>query len=200
MQYLTPPKISSLVIEHLSAQYELSNKTRFCFVYCNYKEPHETTTYIKALMKQLLRSTDEVLPELDTIFQNDRKPGYGELQLVLLKLFQRFENVFLVLDALDECSVDQRAEILDVLRGLVSPGSSHRGNVKLFVTSREESDIKRGLKHFPMIQIEAKKVDKDIESYVVSQMDDYLTNGNLSIDATLQDKIRTTLVSKAGGM
>lgn len=113
---------------------------------------------------------------------------------------QRFEKVFLVLDALDECTPDQRRELFEVLGGLVSPTHSNSGNVKLFVTSREEPDIKREFQNFPVIPIEAKKVDEDLESYVTAKIDQYIEDGNLRIEAALKNKIRTTLVDRAGGM
>lgn len=193
------PGARSLVIEHLS-QYELSDRTAFCFVYCNYKEPQDTATYVRALIKQLQRCTVEIHPELATYFHNDRKPGYVELQLVLQQLSERFEKVFLVVDALDECSPEQRGEILKVLQGLVSPRTSHACHVKLFITSREEQDIKRALTSFPMIQIEAKKVNDDIEAYVIDEMGKYLAAADFTLEAGLRDRIRSTLVDKAGGM
>lgn len=191
--------VSSLVIEHLS-KYELFDNTGFCFVYCNYKEPQDTSTYVRALIKQLARSTDDVHPELEKYFHNDRQPGYAEMQLVLQKLCEQFETLFLVLDALDECSLDQRGEILEVLHGLISPGRSHGCHVKLFITSREEPDIKRALTTFPMIAIAAEKVNADIEAYIVYRMGSYLATADFNIDDTLRNKIFSTLVGKADGM
>lgn len=176
------------------------DKSGFCYVYCNYKEPQDTSTYVRALIKQLVRSTDDVHPELTTYFHNDRKPGYAELQLVLQKLSEQFETLFLVLDALDECSLDQRGEILEVLHGLISLGRSHGCHVKLFITSREEPDIKRALTTFPMIAIAAEKVNADIEAYIVYRMGSYLATADFNIDDTLRNKIFSTLVGKADGM
>lgn len=193
------PGVSSLVIEHLS-KHELFDKTGFCFVYCSYKEPQDTSTYLRALIKQLVQSTEDVHPELETYFHNDRKPGYLELQLVLQKLSEQFETLFLVFDALDECSPDQRGEILEVLCGLVSPGRSHGCHVKLFITSREEPDIKRALKTFPVIPIAVEKVNADIKAYIISRMDPYLAAAGFDIAASLRNKIFTTLVGKAEGM
>lgn len=151
-------------------------------------------------MKQLVRSTEDVHPELEIYFHNDRKPGYAELQRVLQKLSERLDKLFLVLDALDECPAKQRGEILEVLHGLISPGTSQACQVKLFITSREESDIKRTLKTFPIIRIEAEKVNADIEAYVTDQIGPYLTVVGFKIEDTLRNKICTTLVDKAGGM
>lgn len=70
----------------------------------------------------------------------------------------------------------------------------------MFITSREETDIKRALTEFPMIRIEAEKVDADIEAYVNDQMGIYISTADFEIEDTLRDKISTTIVEKAGGM
>lgn len=196
--------ISSLVLEKLSAQYELSSNTGICFVYCNYKEPQETATYIKVLIKQLSRRMNELPAKLETLYDkhylNASNPGYTELQSVLIGISKCFEKVFLVLDALDECADDQRREIFEVLQSIVSPGKTNHGNVKLFVTSRREQDIQRAFKSFPIIEIEAEKVNEDIESYVTAQLDQHLQDGTLKITDSLKHKILTALVDRAGGM
>lgn len=119
---------------------------------------------------------------------------------MLQQLSERFEKVFLVVDALDECSPEQRGEILEVLQGLVSPGTSQACHVKLFLTSREERDIQRALTSFPMIWIEAEKVNDDIEAYVIDKMSKYLAAADFTIEEQLRNKIRRALVDKAGGM
>lgn len=149
--------ISSLIVEKLSAQYELSNNTGICFVYCNYKEPQVTTNYVKAVIKQLSRRMSELPPDLmalyDKHYSNASSPRYTELNNVFLGVSKCFEKVFLVLDALDECTESQRQEIFDIFSHIVSTG-----NVKLFITSRKEPDIQRAFASFPIIEIQAKKV------------------------------------------
>lgn len=196
--------ISSLVVEKLSAQYELSNNVGISFVYCNYKEPQEAAIYVRLFIKQLSRRMNELPVELEALYDkhysNASTPGYTELQGVLVQISKHFEKVFLVLDALDECTDDQRRELFEVLHGIVSPGATNPGNINLFITSRKEQDIQRAFQRFPIIEIEARKVNEDIESYVTAQLDQYLQDGTLMITDTLKCKILTALVDRAGGM
>lgn len=147
---------------------------------------------------------DELPQELETLYDKHYRdvspPGYTELHDVLARMTKHFDKVFLVLDALDECTEDQRRELLEALSGIVSPENSNHGNVKLFITSRREPDIQRAFEYFPVIEIEAKKVNKDIESFVDVKLDQYLQDGDLNIGDTLKNKIRNALVDKAGGM
>ena len=110
----------------------------------------------------------------------------------------------MVLDALDECTLDQRAQLCDFFAGIVeSSGGTDHGLVKLFVASRKEHDIERAFlrKSFPAIEVEAKKVDSDIQLYVTSQIEQRLDDGSLALNnILLKDKIVNALTTNAGGM
>ena len=147
-------------------------------------------------------------PKLNEVYEKHNKyhsqPGLQELQEIFLAAVQQFNCVFFVLDALDECTLDQRADLCEFFAQVVesSPGTGH-GLVKLFVASRKELDIERAFlrKSFPTIEIEATKVDSDIELYVKAQIEQRLDDGSLALNNTiLKDKILTALTTNAGGM
>ena len=108
------------------------------------------------------------------------------------------------LDALDECPLDQRKELCEFLLSIAQTSSTPtEGTVKLFVTSRRESDIERAFQQqsIPTIEVEAAKVDNDINVYVRAQIELRLENGSLRLrDMALKEKILNTLTTKAGGM
>lgn len=112
---------------------------------------------------------------------------------------QQFRGVFFVLDALDECTLDQRAELCNFFAETVELASGTSGGaIKLFVASRKELDIERAFlrKSFPAIEVEAAKVDSDIQLYVKAQIEQRLHLDNTA----LKNKILTALTTKAGGM
>ena len=137
-------------------------------------------------------------------YKNHSQPGFQELQAIFLAITQEFNSVFFVLDALDECTLDQRADLCEFFAGIVEVGfSTGSGPVKLFVASRRELDIERAFlrKSFPKIEIEATKVNSDIELYVKAQVEQRLQDGSLTLNnILLKDKILTALTSNAGGM
>lgn len=113
-----------------------------------------------------------------------------------------------MLDALDECTLDQRKDLCRFILSIVNPTApsstrTSQGVVKLFVTSRNESDIRQAFQQnsIPTIEVEAAKVDSDIKIYVKAQIEIRLQNRSLRLrNMKLKDKIFSILTTKAGGM
>ena len=159
-------------------------------------------------MKQLCRRMNPLPPKLSKVYErhyrNHSQPSFQELQDIFLAIVQQSNSVFFVLDALDECALDQRADLCKFFTEIVelSTGTGY-GLVKLFVASRKELDIERAFlrKSFPKIEVEATKVDSDIELYVKAQIEQQLQDGSLTLNnIMLKDKIITALTTNAGGM
>ena len=193
-----------MVIEHLSALYQLSTDTGITFIYCNYKESRTLTTYIRLALKQLCQIMQSIPPKLQEVYQqhygNDTQPRYDELRIVFLAIMQQFGRIFFVLDALDECTLAQRKDLSEFIVNIANT-TSNQGIVKLFVTSRKEPDIERAFQQIPTIEVEAAKVDCDIKEYVKAQIELRLQNGSLVLqNMALKNKILSVLTAKAGGM
>ena len=95
--------------------------------------------------------------------------------------------------------------VCDFMLSLANTTSTgtNQGIIKLFVTSWKESDIQRAFQQnsIPTIEVEAAKVNSDIELYVKAQIELRLQNGSLKLkNIVLEDKIFNTLTTKAGGM
>lgn len=179
------------------------------FVYCNYNESRSPETYIRLALKQLCRRMPRLPVALHEFyekhFRNCSQPDHKELQRAFLAIVRQFKSVFLVLDALDECTLEQRIGLYEFFSGVTgcSATSAGHGIVKLFVTSRKGSDIERAFhqQSFPTIEIEATKVDSDIKIYVEAQIEQRLQDGQLTLrNMALKDRILTALTTKAGGM
>lgn len=121
-----------------------------------------------------------------------------------MSLVEEMSQVYLVFDALDECPEEERGDILGFITGIVTAQTSTR--VKVFVTSRPETDIARafGDHHVPTVRILAEDVTADIEIFARDQVKQlragkngkklYITNDSL------EEKIVQTLTAKAQGM
>lgn len=201
--------ISSLVIEHLSALYQLSADTGIIFIYCNYKEPRTTMEYMRLALKQLCQTIPSLPFELQEIYKrhyrNDSHPRYDELRTTFLAVVQQFGRIFFVLDALDECALDQRKDWCKFILSITNTTAAgpSQGIIKLFIMSRKESDIKQAFQQrsVPTIEIEAAKVKRDIEAYVKAQLELRLQNHSLKLgDMALKNKILSVLTRNAGGM
>lgn len=177
------------------------------FVYCNYKESRTTITYMRLALKQLCQTMQSLPHELQGLYKqhhrNDSQPKYDELKDAFLAIIRQFGRIFFVLDALDECTLDQRKDICKFILSIANTTNTSQGIVKLFVTSRKESDIERAFQQnsIPTIEVKAEKVNSDIEVYVKAQIELRLQNGSLKLrNMALKNKILSVLTTKAGGM
>ena len=188
--------------EHLSARYQLFTNAGVTFVYCNYKEFRTTMTYIRMALKQLCRTMQSLPLELQTVYNhhysNHSQPKYEELRTVFLAFIRHFGHIFFVLDALDECTTDEKKPLCDFMLSLAN--STDQGIIKLFVTSRKESDIELAFrqKFIPIIEVDAAKVNSDIEVYVKAQIE--LRHELKHKNVELKKKILNALTTRAGGM
>ena len=86
--------------DHLSARYELSTDAGITFVYCNYKEPRSTTTYIRLALKQLCRTMQSLPQELLELYKlhdgNDSQPKSKELKAVFLEIRRQVGRILFV--------------------------------------------------------------------------------------------------------
>ena len=167
--------------------------------------------YIRLALKQLCRTMQFLPLKLQELYgqsyANHSQPKLDELKIVFLAILQQRGRIFFVLDALDECTLDQRKDLCEFILSIVATASSSpstsQGIVKLFVASRKESDIQQAFQRnsMPTIEVEAAKVNSDIEVYAKAQIELRLQSGSLELgDMALKDKILSALATKAGGM
>ena len=110
------------------------------------------------------------------------------------------KNIICVLDALDECSLSTRGQLLNHLTKLFSnPASFGSPRVKFFVTSRPYPAIERLLKNFHSVQLDGEAdlsgVTQDIALVVQERVSKISTSKGLS--AGQQHDLRNRLLENA---
>lgn len=121
--------------------------------------------------------------------------------LVLIEYFRRlisrFHHVYIMLDALDECPHDTSRE--GVLSTIETIRNWNLQGLHLFVTSRDEPDIRDSLNLTEELQINMRStgIEKDIASYVSSQFDN---DRRLKKWLPYRDKIQDALAERANGV
>jgi hypothetical protein len=196
----------SNVLEHLTARSGLDERTAICFAYYNYRvsESQNPKQIAAALLKQLSRRSATVPTGLLNFKQAASRPSLNDIKQFLIDLptTMKLKEIFIIIDALDECSEKERPRII----GLLAEVIKCLPRAKVLVTSRKESDIERAFveSNAPTIQIQAKNVEADIRSFVESEIKE-LRKGNhgkklfLSNDL-LEAKVFSALTGKADGM
>jgi hypothetical protein len=169
----------------------------------------EKQTPISCLSSLLRQLGANIIPEsLQQLYERCNKQQsrlrLDEIKESLLSVIEELGEVFIIMDALDECPDDpdgiQRAAILE----WIVETSSRRRNVHIFFTSRNDSsslDIADAVRSHPKlieVSIDATKNSGDIRLYLSSQFQCNKTLKNVmkASDVDIQD----VLVKKADGM
>ena len=122
---------------------------------------------------------------------NASVPRVDELEKIVLACFQSYDELFLLLDALDECleSKEARQNVLDGLERLVQGAPSTR----MFVTSREVGSVGDSMQALgaDVLPVASQLVNADIQRYTSTQL---ARDRNLSkLDATTRNLIESTI-------
>lgn len=166
------------------------------------REAPEFKNIIPALVKQLCRKKHVLATEVKELYRQysrqDQFLSQAKCQALLMEVSESFEQVFIVIDALDEC-VDQDV-VLPLIATLVQSSSA---KIKICITSRRQQFILHSLAKLkcPTVEIEAKKVDQDIAVFVSAEIDrrseDYIYD---IISPELRILIKAALVGESNGM
>jgi hypothetical protein len=163
------------------------------FIYCNYKEQTlQTVTHlIASLLKQLVQDCPVISDNVKSFYRSHQDrgtyPTLDEFTKALAAEVKTYAKIFIVVDALDECTESNRSRIklLKALRSLP-------GRVNLMVTSRNLASIEEQFPNARRLHIYAS--DNDVANYVQSQLVDYPSLVNL------RDAITKKVVDNAKGM
>ena len=154
---------------------------------------------IRSLIVQFAASYGGIPATLAKLYESchdgKSQPSVQSLQSVLLTILESFDEIYIVLDALDECT-DKKG----LLKWIKQMTSWKRSKLHLLATSRPEEDIAKHLRLLDPdhVYIEQDLVTHDIEIYIDRILDDQDSCEQWS-DET-KEFIKNTLVEKAGGM
>ncbi|RPB03109.1 hypothetical protein L873DRAFT_1732030, partial [Choiromyces venosus 120613-1] len=140
---------SSLVIDRLCDWARGRNATVACFYFDYAAQKEQTpTSMMGSILKQIVRGLDEVPKKLVEAFR-DQKKVIGGRRLENAQIVEMLQDIsssrrtFICIDALDECVVEYRTQMLDSLRRILqrSPGT------RIFLTGRSHvrSEIEKQL-------------------------------------------------------
>jgi hypothetical protein len=111
----------------------------------------------------------------------------------------RFTHVYIVLDALDECT--RRLELMEMLETIAG---WQMDVVHLLMTSRKERDLEMSLKTYigddDIVSLQSDVVDGDILRYVQQRLRDDKSLVKWNKDALIREEIEIALMRGAHGM
>lgn len=154
-------------------------EAQIIYFYCKSSDPTRRTfeSLARTLIIQIL-DHDRNRPNsacLDYLYdkmtasseRNLRSPRL--MQEILEELFKSHDLLFCCIDGLDECESKERKLIFSLI-GSTTKASRIDQNVRVFLTSRKESDIEKSLSTAIRLHIKPRHIDGDILSYLKCQV------------------------------
>jgi hypothetical protein len=175
------------------------------YFYCDYKDSktHDPFIILGALVRQLAIQNPRCFGTLDKFYvlhYRDSRSTTGpsvtpeDLCVLIQSLSTFFDEVMVIIDALDECGTD-RSKVVELLASLSADGF----NIKTLFTSRLETDIEFHLDSYEKISIAA--TSSDLRLYVASEIESRSRKKLLRTrDQDLKKEIMDRLVEGAEGM
>jgi Cdc6-like AAA superfamily ATPase len=196
--------LSSTIVEHLQS---LSVQNLLYF-YFDFTDVGKQTLrgVVCSLIIQLYHTCKSAQEPLDALFASDKnmQPSCESLSRILHIMFERAGEVWIVLDAIDECAERKGGPtegLLSWMRNLVKRENS---NVHCLVTSRPEQDIQAEMSRLTSekdrISIQSNLVNEDISAYIYAKVREGEGLRRWRGYPDIQKEIEETLAQRAEGM
>ena len=160
---------SSTIINHLYDEVK-QPLTGICYFYCDFRDPEKqkSKSLVGSLISQLCYALGEIPSSLKAAYakyDGGNQPSFQDLIQAFKGMLEHFTQVYVVLDALDECSTSEWPQISKFL-GVITGENSK--NLHLLCTSRQEHYIGETLKSLDItgVYLHGQNVDEYIASHV----------------------------------
>jgi Cdc6-like AAA superfamily ATPase len=191
--------MTSIIVEHLQSRFQSDATTGIAYIYCNFRQQKQQKPQdlLSSLLKQFVQKQPSTLESVKDLYErhkdNQSRPSVGEISKTLHSVVAGFSRAFIIIDALDECQVSDRARD-EFVRGLFDLQAKTGAN--LLVTSRFIPEIIEVFKESVILEIHAN--DGDLHRYLggnVSELPSFVRKS-----PPLQLEIETKIVKAADGM
>lgn len=197
--------LSSTIITETFSQCALSSAAGVAYFFFDFRDSgkQKSGQMIRSLLAQLSSQSIESLAEVERLFVSCfdglHQPDDEYLSSVLQAAIQAFGSVYIVVDALDECSdID---EVMDIISNI---SRWRLQNLHLICTSRWSAVIDESMKGLvqttDVVQIQSKNVENDISAFVAEQLKRDPKMKRWESRPKIQEEIRSTLTKQADGM
>jgi hypothetical protein len=164
---------------------------------------------IRSLISQLYHKRKDIQKLLNSLFsfcdKGLRQPTCESLCKVFLQMINQAQEIYIVLDALDECRTRKGPLSEGLLAWIQTLSDLEQGNVHLLMTSRPEHDIESVLRNLAqseenIVPIQSDLVHDDIRSYVHTRVRKGTGLKRWQSRPDVLNEIETQLMKKVNGM
>lgn len=191
--------LTSIVVEYLRNRFPIEEGYAVAYIYCSFKSNEQTCAELVAnLLKQVARHLPRVPHNLQTLYtvhaKHNTRPYVEECTAIIHTILPCFRKVFLLVDALDECSgpSGSREKFLSTISELQNQYSG----LHFFTTSRFDIHIAKFFQQDTKLEILA--VDHDVEAFVCAHISSL--SHCVRRDVRLQRDVVLAIVNAARGM
>ena len=159
--------MASIAIHRLLKMRE-EQRSAVAFLYFNYNlRPEQTLMHMhRTILRQLVETFPSIPDEIAQHHRANRDPSLLEIFDMLSSVIENHNPVFIVIDALDECSPESLSEVLDAVQRLQNLGA------RFMLTSRFNTSIEGRFRHVDKcFSLEILAADKDMEAYIARNFD-----------------------------
>ncbi|MCJ1402435.1 hypothetical protein MMC11_005655 [Xylographa trunciseda] len=191
--------LASIVVDYLQKKFSETSVLTTC-IYCNYKEKDNQTAQdlLASLLKQLVQDCESLSEKVTALYKDHTKrrtrlPPEDLIQALQLEI-ARYPRVFIIVDALDECTEEgnRRMDLMDGVRSLPR-------NANLLITSRHNRTIETEFEGTRTLEINA--TDSDITRYVLARIQcEHRLARHVRTHPALQQSIVNGILRGAKGM
>jgi hypothetical protein len=176
------------------------------FFYCsrNTAEPMRSSpdAVIASIIRQLSRLQPELplLPPIVATYKKREIEGFAsgslridESRALLIQLIEHYPLTTIVIDALDECNPENRADLLETLEQILQESSCL---VKIFVSSRNDRDIVYHLQEYPNLELTSNRNSDDITSFVRAETEDLIKRRKLLHLSANKEELKEIIIQR----
>ena len=191
--------LTAIVIDDLYTRFQCNASIGIAYLYCDFRRQHEQKTedLLVNLLKQLALKQasmpDGVQALYDQYRNRPKRPSLDEISKALHSVSSLYSNVFIIVDALDECQVSDGCPTR-LLSEIFKLQARERANI--FSTSRFIPEILETFKESMSLEIRAR--DEDVQIYLAGHMT-RLPSFVLS-NPDLQNEVKATISKAVDGM
>ncbi|KAL3445273.1 hypothetical protein BJX65DRAFT_153866 [Aspergillus insuetus] len=189
--------ITAIIIDDLDKRSRNDSTIGYAYLYCNYRRQGQQTVdhLLSALLGQLLRQSRYIPEKVRTLCEHHQlqrtQPPLPDIIKSLHSVASMFSRLYIVIDALDECSAPDRAKLLLQIFDLQS-----KSQVNFPATSRFISSVTERFLDSPCFGIRTNS--GDLQKYLDGSM--YKLPAFVGRDQDLQERIKSAIIQAVDGM
>ena len=189
--------LTAIVVDDVYSRFQGDTSIGIAYLYCDFKLQNQQSpkTLLATLLKQLAQKQNSIPELVQTLYRKSRskrvRPTLGDISTMLRYVSTLYSDIFIIVDALDECHKTSLGTLLDEIFYL-----QQRTRARIFSTSRYNLEVVERFRGSVSLEIRAS--DEDVQKYLAGRMQRLPSFVLGSPD--LQGQVKATISEAVDGM